>query len=125
MLRQQPESTYTDSSIKHKSQTDIINELNKMDINIDKALIKVIRTGKVIIGSNRTIDAVMKNEAKMVVLAANCPADVRAKIESTNVPILNYSGNGTELGPACGKPFIIAAMAIIDSGESDILAAAA
>ncbi|WP_340820643.1 50S ribosomal protein L30e [Methanolobus sp. WCC4] len=95
-----------------------------MDINIDKALIKVIRTGKVIIGSNRTIDAAMNDDAKMVVLAANCPADVRAKIESTNVPILNYPGTGTELGPACGKPYIIAAMAIIDSGESDILAAA-
>jgi large subunit ribosomal protein L30e len=95
-----------------------------MDINIDKALIKLIRTGKVIIGSNRTIDAAMNNEAKMVVLAANCPPEVRAKIESTNVPILNYAGTGVELGPACGKPFIIAAMAIIDSGESDILAAA-
>jgi large subunit ribosomal protein L30e len=94
-----------------------------MDINVDKALIKVIRTGKVIIGSNRTVDAAMNNEAKMVVLAANCPKDVRAKIESTSVPILNYKGTGMELGPACGKPYIIAAMAIIDSGESDILAA--
>lgn len=94
-----------------------------MDINLDKALIKVIRTGKVIIGSNRTIDTAVNNEAKMVVLAANCPKDVRTKIESTNVPILNYPGTGMELGPACGKPYIIAAMAIIDSGESDILAA--
>ncbi len=95
-----------------------------MDINIDKALIKVIRTGEVIIGSNRTIDAAMKNEAKMIVLATNCPADIRAKIESTDIPILNYPGTGTELGPACGKPFMIAAIAIIDNGESDILAAA-
>ncbi|WP_406658013.1 50S ribosomal protein L30e [Methanolobus sp. ZRKC2] len=94
-----------------------------MDINIDKALIKVIRTGKVIIGSNRTIDAAVKNEAKMVVLAANCPPEIREKVESTDVPVLNYPGPGTELGPACGKPFIIAAMAILDSGESDILAA--
>ncbi len=94
-----------------------------MDINLDKALIKVIRTGKVIIGSNRTIDAAVKNEAKMVVLAANCPKDIRTKIESTKVPILNYPGTGMELGPACGKPYIIAAMAIIDGGESDILAA--
>jgi len=91
-----------------------------MDINIDKALIKVIRTGEVIIGSNRTIDAAMKNEAKMIVLATNCPADIRAKIESTDIPILNYPGTGT----ACGKPFMIAAIAIIDNGESDILAAA-
>ena len=95
-----------------------------MDINIDKALIKVIRTGLVIIGSNRTIDAAVSSDAKMVVLAANCPQDVRSKIEATNVPVLNYTGTSVELGPACGKPFTIAAMAIIDAGESDILAAA-
>jgi len=95
-----------------------------MDINVDKALIKVIRTGSVIIGSNRTIDAAVSSDAKMVVLAANCPEDVRLKIESTNVPVLNYFGTSVELGPACGKPFTIAAMAIIDAGESDILAAA-
>ncbi len=95
-----------------------------MDINIDKALIKVIRTGSVIIGSNRTIGAAVSSDAKMVVLAANCPQDVRSKIEATNVPVLNYTGTSVELGPACGKPFTIAAMAIIDAGESDILAAA-
>ena len=95
-----------------------------MDINVDKALIKVIRTGSVIIGSNRTIDAAVSSDAKMVVLAANCPEDVRSKIESTNVPVFNYPGTSVELGPACGKPFTIAAMAIIDAGESDILAAA-
>ncbi|MBW6471451.1 MAG: 50S ribosomal protein L30e [Methanosarcinaceae archaeon] len=96
-----------------------------MNINIDKALIKVIRTGTVIIGSNRTIDAAVSSDAKMVVLAVNCPKDVRTKIESTNVPVLNYLGTSVELGPACGKPFTIAAMAIIDAGESDILLAAA
>ncbi|MGP8321980.1 MAG: 50S ribosomal protein L30e [Methanosarcinaceae archaeon] len=95
-----------------------------MNINVDKALIKVIRTGSVIIGSNRTIDAAVSSDAKMVVLATNCPEEVRLKIESTNVPVLNYPGTSVELGPACGKPFTIAAMAIIDVGESDILAAA-
>ncbi|NYT19158.1 MAG: 50S ribosomal protein L30e [Methanosarcinales archaeon] len=95
-----------------------------MDINVDKALIKVIRTGSVIIGANRTIDAAVKNEAKMVVLASNCPAHVREQIEATNVPVLNYTGTSVDLGPACGKPFTIAAMAIMDAGESDILAVA-
>ncbi|UGV39885.1 50S ribosomal protein L30e [Methanococcoides orientis] len=95
-----------------------------MDINVDKALIKVIRTGSVIIGANRTIDAAVKNEAKMIVLASNCPAHVREQIEATNVPVLNYTGTSVDLGPACGKPFTIAAMAIMDVGESDILAVA-
>lgn len=95
-----------------------------MDINVDKALIKAIRTGSVIIGSNRTIDAAVNAEAKMVVLASNCPKEVRDRIEATDIPVLNYPGTSVELGPACGKPFTIAAMAIIDAGESDILAAA-
>jgi len=94
-----------------------------MEINIDKALIKVIKTGSVIIGSNRTIEAAVNSEAKLIVLAANCPEEVKTKIESANVPVLNYPGTGVELGPACGKPFTIAAMAITDTGESDILAA--
>jgi large subunit ribosomal protein L30e len=95
----------------------------QMEINIDKALIKTIRTGSVIIGSNRTIDAAESAEAKMVVLATNCPGEVRTKIEATDVPVLNFKGTGAELGPVCGKPFPIAALAIIDAGESDILAA--
>ena len=95
-----------------------------MDINIDKALIKAIRTGKVVIGSKSTIDAAVSGKAKIVVLASNCPTEIRAQIESTNVPVLNYAGTNMELGPVCGKPFVIAALAILETGESDILAAA-
>ncbi|MCS3923023.1 50S ribosomal protein L30e [Methanosalsum natronophilum] len=94
-----------------------------MEINIDKSLIKAIRTGSVIIGSNRTIDAADKADVKLVVLASNCPEDVRNKIENSNVPVLNYKGTGMDLGPVCGKPFSIAAMAILDPGESDLLSA--
>lgn len=96
-----------------------------MDINVDKSLIKVIRTGSVIIGTNLTIDAVEKGNAKMVVLASNCPDDVKAKIQATETPVLVYEGTNVDLGPACGKPFTIAAMAIIEVGESDILATVA
>lgn len=95
-----------------------------MDINIDKALIKAIRTGKVVIGSKSTIDAAVSGKAKIVVLASNCPTEIRTQIESTNVPVINYSGTNMELGPVCGKPFVIAALAILETGESDILAAA-
>jgi large subunit ribosomal protein L30e len=35
---------------------------------------------------------------------------------------MEYEGTSVELGPVCGKPFTIAAMAILDVGESDILA---
>jgi large subunit ribosomal protein L30e len=95
----------------------------KMKINVDKSLIKAVKTGKVILGANRTIDAAADGSAKMVVLASNCPEDIKQKVQATNIPVLEYEGTSVELGPVCGKPFTIAAMAILDAGESDILAA--
>lgn len=97
----------------------------KMKINVDKSLNKAVKTGKVIIGANRTVDAAANGSAKMVILASNCPEDIKKKVQETNVPVLEYEGTSVELGPVCGKPFTIAAMAIIDVGESDILAATA
>lgn len=97
----------------------------KMKINVDKSLNKAVKTGKVIIGANRTVDAAANGSAKMVVLASNCPEDIKKKVQETNVQVLEYEGTSVELGPICGKPFTIAAMAIIDVGESDILAAKA
>jgi large subunit ribosomal protein L30e len=97
----------------------------KMKINVDKSLIKAVKTGKVIVGANRTMDAAADGSAKMVVLASNCPEYIKQKIQATNVPVLVYGGTSVELGPVCGKPFTIAAMAILDAGESDILAATA
>ncbi|AAM04680.1 ribosomal protein L30e [Methanosarcina acetivorans C2A] len=97
----------------------------KMKINVDKSLIKAVKTGKVIVGANRTIDAAANGSAKMVVLASNCPEDIKKKIQATDIPVLEYEGTSVELGPVCGKPFTIAAMAILDVGESDILAATA
>ena len=94
-----------------------------MKINVDKSLIKAVKTGKVILGANKTIDAAADGSAKMVVVASNCPEEIKKKIQATEIPVLEYEGTSVELGPVCGKPFTIAAMAILDAGESDILAA--
>lgn len=98
--------------------------MSNRNVNIDKALLSVIRTGSVIIGSKRTIESAENSEAEMVILSANCPENVRSKINSTDVPVFNYQGTSVELGASCGKPFSIAAMAIIDPGESNILSSA-
>ena len=94
-----------------------------MKINVDKSLIKAVKTGKVIFGAYRTVEAAANGSAKIVILASNCPEDIKKKSQETNVPIMEYKGTSVELGPVCGKPFTIAAMAILDVGESDILAA--
>jgi len=90
-------------------------------MNIDKALQKVIKSGKVVIGSNRTIDTVKKSDAQLVILASNCPRHVVKEI-GDKVPTFECAKASIDLGRACGKPYAISALAIIDPGKSDIMA---
>lgn len=51
-----------------------------MKINVDKSLIKAVKTGKVIFGANRTVEAAANGSAKIVILASNCPEDIKKKV---------------------------------------------
>jgi large subunit ribosomal protein L30e len=93
-----------------------------MALEINKALRNAIKTGKVYVGSNQALNAVDNTQAKAVVLATNCPKDVRDQL-SGKVPIIDFSGMGVDLGTVCGKPYAIAALTIIDPGDSEILTA--
>jgi large subunit ribosomal protein L30e len=91
-------------------------------INVDRALRSSIRTGKVMLGSNKTIDAGLSGQAKLIIYAADCPQDVRMQLETVDVPVYSYQGMGKDLGSACGKPFSVAALAVIEPGDSEIMA---
>ncbi|MDD4580669.1 MAG: 50S ribosomal protein L30e [Methanothrix sp.] len=91
-------------------------------INVDRALRSSIRTGKVLLGSNRTVEAGLNGQAKLIVYSADCPVDVRMQLEAVDVPVYGYPGMGKDLGSACGKPFSVAALAIIEPGDSEIMA---
>ena len=93
-----------------------------MVLDINKALRNAIKTGKIHMGSNQALNAVDNAQAKAVVLANNCPKEVRDQL-SGKVPIINFSGMGVDLGTVCGKPFAISALTIIEPGESEILTA--
>ncbi len=84
-----------------------------------------VTTGKVLLGSDKSIKAVKLARAKLVILASNCPDTVRSDMEHyaklANIPIYFYPGDSSELGLACGKPFLVATMAVIDPGNSSIL----
>ncbi|HII06000.1 MAG TPA: 50S ribosomal protein L30e [Methanotrichaceae archaeon] len=91
-------------------------------INIDRALRSSIRTGKVVLGSNLTVEAGVGGQAKLVINAIDCPEEVARELKEVDVPVYNYSGRGKDLGSACGKPFSVAALAIIEPGDSEIMA---
>jgi len=74
---------------------------------------------KVVIGARQTMDAVKNGKAQVVVLSSNCPAETINKM--TGVPVINYPGTGVDMGVACGKPFSISALAVLEPGESEIL----
>ncbi len=90
-----------------------------METDINKVLRNVLTTGKVVIGGRQTIDAVKNGKAQVVVLSSNCLAETVNEMKGA--PVINYPGTGVDLGVACGKPFAIAALAVLEPGDSEIL----
>jgi len=91
-------------------------------INVDRALRSSLRTGKVLLGSNRTVEAGLSGQAKLIIYAADCPEEVRMQLETMDLPVYGYQGMGKDLGSACGKPFSVATLAVIEPGDSEIMA---
>jgi large subunit ribosomal protein L30e len=90
-----------------------------METDINKVLRNVLSTGKVVIGSRQTTDAVKNGKAQVVVVSSNCFEKTMNEVKG--VPVINYPGTNVDLGIACGKPFSIAALAVLEPGESEIL----
>jgi len=80
---------------------------------------QAVETGDVVIGTRRTEKAVKKKTAKMLVIASNCPEF--AWLKDVVVKIHRYKGTSLDLGAACGKPYSVAVLAVLSSGESTIL----
>lgn len=90
-----------------------------MDLN--KSLRLAIDTGKVSVGANQSNKAITTGTAKLVILSSNCPEETRDAAKSGETPVYSFSGNNAVLGAACGKPFPVSIIAILDGGKSDIL----
>jgi large subunit ribosomal protein L30e len=94
-------------------------------INIDKAIASAVKTGKVSFGANAALQNAKTGKAKMIILASNCPKDIKDDIEYygkiSKVPVITYKGGSMDLAEVSGKMFIISAMSIRESGDSDIL----
>ena len=94
-------------------------------IDIDKAIATVVKTGKVSFGARSATQNAKTGKTKLILLAVNCPKNVRGDIEYycklSNVPLIIYKGSCTDLAAVCGKPFIISALSIKEPGDSEIL----
>jgi large subunit ribosomal protein L30e len=94
-------------------------------IDLDKAIASAVKTGKVSFGANSALLNAKTGKAKLIVLAANCPKNVKDDVEFnaklSKVPLLSYRGSSMDLANVCGKPFIISALSIREPGDSEIL----
>jgi len=90
-----------------------------------KAIRMAVRTGKVLLGSKGARKAAKLGKAKLIVVAENCPAHIRADIEYyarlSGIPVVEFKGSSWDLGQVCGKPFMVAALTVRDPGMSKIM----
>lgn len=94
-----------------------------MDVN--RALRSATQTGTVVLGLNESLRTILEKKAKLVVIAQNAPeaavSQIHAAAEKAKTPIYSYAGKNTELGPACGRPYSVAVLSVVEAGDSDVL----
>ena len=84
-----------------------------------RALKVAVDTGKVVLGARRAKRVAKERKARLVVVSSNCP-DVELR-GLAGVKVHVFPGTNAELGAACGVPFSVSALAVLDPGESNIL----
>jgi len=90
-------------------------------VDVGREIRKAIETGAVRLGVDQTKKAVRDGSAKLVILSKNCPDEFL--LDQSQTRTLRFDGTNADLGSACGKPFSVSVLAVIEPGESEILSA--
>ena len=91
-------------------------------MDLAHALKLALQTGKVRLGVTETLAAAEAKQARLLVVSSTCPEKkLVGHPKFDKIPIYPYPGSAVELGAACGKPFPISALAVVDPGSSAIL----
>jgi large subunit ribosomal protein L30e len=93
------------------------------NMDLSRQLKNAITTGKLLFGQRQAIDACANGDAKLVILAANCPVDYTDELHAKHPEVtMHRSGMvNRELGIASGKPFSVSTITVLDAGESELL----
>ncbi|MGZ7043300.1 MAG: 50S ribosomal protein L30e [Methanobacterium sp.] len=94
-------------------------------MDIDRGIRVAVDTGTTTLGSDKSVQALKLGKGKLVIIAKNCPVEVREDVmyysKLSEVPVYTYEGSSVDLGSVCGKPFTVATLIIKDPGDSTIL----
>ncbi len=87
---------------------------------------KAEETGKIVMGAKKSIQYAKMGGAKLIIVARNARPDIKEDIEYyaklSGIPVYEFDGTSVELGTLLGRPHTVSALAILDPGESRILA---
>lgn len=96
-----------------------------MDIN--RSIRIAVDTGKVSFGAESSKTALMNKQAKLVIIAQNCPIEIKDDVNHyailSKIPVLEFKGSSLDLGAICGRPHFVAVLTVYEMGDSDILKA--
>ncbi len=92
-------------------------------MDISRQIKQGISTGKLVFGQRETLAACARGDARLVLIAANCPEEHVETMSSShpNTPVHRLNMVNRELGSACAKPFSISSVCVIDAGQSDLM----
>jgi len=90
-------------------------------VDIARSLRLAVTTGEVRFGYTQSKKAVRAKQAKLIVVAKNCPESHRQALTGGGAKLHEFEGTNFDLGAICGKPFAVSALAVVKAGESDIL----
>jgi|TARA_B100000287_G_scaffold277019_1_gene260971 large subunit ribosomal protein L30e len=94
-----------------------------IEMDLARQLKQGISTGTVLFGQRQTTSACNKGDARLVLVAANCPEDYisHLTISHPDITVHRVSMVNRQLGAACAKPFPVSALCVVDPGQSDLL----
>ena len=94
-------------------------------MDIERGIRVAVDTGKVILGSNKSIQAIKLGNGELVVMAANAPKTLKEDVEVysklSEIPVHIFDGSSVDLGSICGKPFTVSVLVVQEPGDSNIL----
>lgn len=91
-------------------------------IDITRELRTLVTTGKVLLGADQAKRALKAGSARLVIVASNVSrANAEAIARFEKAPVYNFPGTSLELGSACGKPFAVSVLTVLNPGDSQIM----
>ncbi len=94
-------------------------------MEVSRKVAQAVSTGKVIMGTDKSLKALKRGQAKLAIVSSNCARetleDVKHYTKLSGVQLHVFDGDSTSLGLACGKPFSVDMLVVLDPGNSNIL----